>query len=245
MRILVALIVFVALALAIVAPAAARHARQPSWREEFSAGLGAFVGFDHDYGSQKAEAGQCTVANGVLSLTTAYRSPGVYAIAMALTTRTFDHGYFEARIKYPLGQALTPSFWLRRPASAPTPWTEIDIMEAFPNTGGQWPGPNRFQSTLHYLSGTGTAWHQVTTDAGTSLAGAWHTFGLNWLPGTSLTFYLDGANVGSITADVLPATAMTIVVSMGVGSWSAPADATTPATATMQVDYVRWWDRKP
>ena len=66
-------------------------------------------------------------------------------------------------------------------------------MEAYPNTNA-WPGVTRTYSTLHY--GSQNATHEVITNAGYSLAGGWHRYGVEWREG-SLTFYLtrtDGVN---------------------------------------------------
>jgi beta-glucanase (GH16 family) len=208
--------------------------------------MGPFAGFTHTYSTTfRVDASQCTVANGVLNVTERSEGGGKYVSCMALTSKTFDHGYFEARIKYPMGTGFDAAFWLRRPPSVPSPRSEIDIVEAYPNNPYVWPGPNRYQATMHYVVGSGLQNHQVTYDAGSSLTDQWHVFGAEWLPGQRLAFYLDGVRTGVVTADVLAPTTMNIVLSLGVGTWSADANSTTPTVATMQVDWVHWYDAKP
>lgn len=213
----------------------------PSWAEEFTSGMGNFYGDDHDYVGTPTivRPAQCSVSGGLLNLTSRYLGEGRFESCMALTSLTFDHGYFETRMKYPAGD-FDAAFWLRRPIAIPSPRSEIDIAEATPVAGC--PGPNQYFATMHYVSGGVLAFHQFTKDAGVSLVDQWHTFGAEWLPGSRLTFYFDGASIGTITADVLAATdTMNIVLSLGVGTWCAPTPgAETPTLATMQVDYVRW-----
>jgi hypothetical protein len=98
---------------------------------------------------------------------------------------------------------------------------------------------------MHYPSGGKLAYHQITYDARTPLTDTWHVFAAEWLPGEKIAFYLDGVRIGTISSDVLGATTMNIVLSLGVGTWSAEPDGTTPTSATMQVDWVRWHDSKP
>ena len=217
-----------------------------SWGEEFLSGLGAFSGLTYTYSSTfRVDASQCTVANGVLNVSERYVGSGVYSSCMALTTKTFDHGYFEARLKYPMGTGFDVAFWLRRPPSVPSPRSEIDIVEAYPNDPYIWPGPKAYQATMHYVSGTGLQYHQFTHTAASSLTDTWHVFAAEWLPGQKIAFYLDGASIGTVTADVLGPTTMNIVLSLGVGTWSSIANSTTPASATMQVDWVHWYETRP
>ena len=150
----------------------------------------------------------------------------------------FDHGYFEARIRYPKGNGLSPAFWLMRPLSAATPWDEVDFMEAYPNTTGE-----MFQSTVHTYPGGAHSYRQVTATG--SLSGSWHTFGALLVPGQRVDIYVDGVLKGSLTQGVPARQDFHIVLSHIAGNWSAQPDATTPNAAFMEVDWVRWYDTKP
>jgi hypothetical protein len=61
---------------------------------------------------------------------------------------------------------------------------------------------------------------------------------------------MDGALLGEssnpITSDVLSANlALVLSFSVGASDWCCKTDATTPASASMLVDWVRWSEVKP
>lgn len=216
-----------------------------TWSDDFSSGLSQWTPKVHTFNAgYRTAASQVSVSAGVLNLTSVREGPGAYVSGTVYSDRTFDRGYFEARIKWPKGTGFDCAFWLY-PEGRSTPAPEIDIIEAYPNEPYVWPGPNRYQATMHYVSGGVSRNHQITHDAGQDLTDQWHIVGANWIPGQRLEFYLDGTMIGSITADVLPATSMNVMFSQILATWSAPPDATTPASATMQVDWVRWYESKP
>jgi beta-glucanase (GH16 family) len=67
----------------------------------------------------------------------------------------------------------------------------------------------------------------------------WHTYGLDWEPG-SLTYYLDGAAIFSVTnaADV-PTNSMFMILNLAVGGdWPGSPDGSTVFSAHMMIDYV-------
>ena len=210
---------------------------------EFDGGLGAFA-YDGQwgcgFGRQSDFMGnlqQVSVAGGVATITAQRKATPCgrqWASAVMSTRGRFaqQYGYFEARIRYDAGNGLWPAFWMN-PADGGWP-PEIDIMEAYPNLTA-WPGVTRTYATLHYSAQNLS--HEVITDAGVSLAGGWHRYGMEWQAG-SLAFYLDGVRVGSITQDV-PAEPFYIILNLAVGNWSAMADGSTPDGAQMQIDYVR------
>jgi len=216
----------------------------PAWSDDFSSGLARWTPKVHAFDGFRVDETQVSISNGVLNLTALREVPGRYVTGSVYSDRTFDHGYFEARIKWPKGTGFDSAFWLY-PEGRSTPAPEIDIIEAYPNDPYVWPGPDRYQATMHYVSGGVSRNHQITHDAGYDLTDRWHTVGAHWLPGNRLEFYFDGASIGAISADVLPATPLNIMFSQGLATWSAPPDASTPAAATMQVDWVRWYETKP
>jgi beta-glucanase (GH16 family) len=158
-----------------------------------------------------------------------------YASAAFSTKGTWSQAYgtWEARIKYDKGNGLWPAFWLD-PANGSWP-PEIDILEAYPNTGGVWPGPDRVYSTLHY--GSSNLQHSIIGDFGYDMTTAFHLYKMDWTPG-KLVFSVDGSVIGIVTANV-PSTPMYLILDLAVGNWSARADASTPDIATMEIDYVR------
>lgn len=208
------------------------------WREDFTSGLGSFQIFTHTWSTaQRADAAHVSVENGVMRL----RADSWPQVGGMVIGPAFDDGYFEARIRFQAGTGLSPAFWLQRPLSAPTPWDEIDIMEAWPNATG-WPGPNTFYSTAHIYPGGVLSSTQLPVDAGTSLAGTWHTYGARLIPGQRVDIYLDGVLRTSITAGVPVRQDFVVVLSHIAGNWSAQPDGTTPNPAYMDVDWVSWTD---
>lgn len=217
----------------------------PSWTEGFNTDLGIFVPFDHQYTDLHVTASQCTVSGGLLHLTARYIGEGRWDSCMVLTNRTFDHGFFEARVRFPAG-LYDAAFWLRRNPLPPTPRSEIDIVEAYPFDNGRCPGPTKYQATLHRNDGT---WSQFTPSFGHDAVGEWHTYAAEWLPGSRLVFYLDGIAVGTITTGVPAATdTMDISLSLAVGTavWCGTANPgnDTPTLGVMDVDWVHWRDQR-
>jgi beta-glucanase (GH16 family) len=218
----------------------------PAWSDEFSSWSSAkWTAKKWTFNSTyRVDPSQVSVSGGVLNLTSKYEGGGSYVSGTVFSNRTFDHGYFEARIKWPKGTGFDSSFWMVREGTI-SPRPEIDIIEAYPYDPYVYPGPNRFQATMHYMSGGVLRHHQFTYDAGRDLTNEWHTVGVEWIPGKRMTFYFDGVSIGSVTVDVIPAQPMNAIFSQIISSWPAPPDSTTPTLATMQVDWVRWWDAKP
>lgn len=78
--------------------------------------------------------------------------------------------------------------------------------------------------------------------AGAVLSAGFHTYGVDWEP-DHITFYLDGAAVGTVTDPTLiPHQPMYPIMNLAVGgTWGGPPDARTQFPATMDVDYIRVW----
>lgn len=103
--------------------------------------------------------------------------------------REFTYGYFEAKMKMPVGGGAWPAFWLLGTNINTVQWPacgEIDIMEYTGNVA------NRSTSAIHYANSSGV--HDSKSGAviaNTDFSNDYHTYGLLWLPNT-LTFYVDG-----------------------------------------------------
>ena len=182
-----------------------------------------------------------SVANGLCTITAERaRTPSgrMYAAAAMGTRNAFAQAYgtFEARLRYSAGQGVWPAFWLL-PAGALRPPPEIDIFEAYPGAGGArgGSGVNVVVSALHYEGGT----HYFSHDAASDLTSDFHTHRLVWSPDL-LVFSIDGVETGRITRDV-PTVPMYPILNLALGAPGFRADATTPAIATMEIDYVRIW----
>ncbi|KUN75333.1 1,3-beta-glucanase [Streptomyces bungoensis] len=100
---------------------------------------------------------------------------------------TAQYGHVEARMKIPRGQGMWPAFWM---LGTPVNWPdsgEIDVME---NVGYE---PSTVHGTIHGpgYSGSGGLGAAYTLPNGQAFADAFHTFAVDWAPG-SITWSVDG-----------------------------------------------------
>jgi beta-glucanase (GH16 family) len=181
---------------------------------------------------------QVSQGGGVLSLTLAQKSetcggdPARYATGLVSTSGkfSFTYGLVEARVWVPAvagrpGQVANwPAVWAdgrHWPADG-----EIDIAEGL---------SGEMCSHLHDTADPGGVGPRGGACPAGSFAGGWHTFAVDWEPG-SLTFYYDGRDVGAVTSGVTSAP-MFLVLDYATGDAGGPVQA----PATMKVDYVRVW----
>lgn len=169
--------------------------------------------------------------------------------------REFAYGIFEARLKVPRGRGFLPAFWLMTADEGRWgQWPvcgEIDIMEVL---GHQ---PKTCFGTLHYGLPHTQDQGCFTLPRG-DLAGGFHTFSLEWLPGL-VRWYLDGrlfhqarhwfcAGEGGARRPY-PAPfdhRMYLILNLAVGGvWPGPPDETTDfARAALAAEYVRVYQKK-
>jgi len=213
-------------------------ALRPEWSALHVPGDRGF-GLDSDF---LGDLRQVSVANGTCTITAARvatSSGRPYASAAMATRATFAQAYgtFEIRVRYPAGQGMWPAFWLLRDQVEIGGPPEIDIFEAYPGRGGigGGSGPNVVVSSLHYQGGT----HHFSYDRGSDMTADFHTHRLTWSPGL-LVFSIDGVETGRVTQNV-PDVAMYPIVNLAVGAPGFRADSSTPAVATMDIDYIRVW----
>jgi beta-glucanase (GH16 family) len=179
-----------------------------------------------------------TGADGV---TRAYTSGALETAGLFQTT----YGRVEARIKLPTGRGLWPAFWAVGSDVDRVGWPrsgEIDMME---NLGrdpftvlGSIHGPEAEKARGYALTST----HRASS----SLAAAYHTYGVVRRPGR-IVFTLDGAPYATRTRASLPQSASWVfdkpfflVLTLAVGgSWPGPPSGSTRFPARMLVDWVR------
>ncbi|MDI1463018.1 family 16 glycosylhydrolase [Catellatospora sp. KI3] len=169
-----------------------------------------------------------------------------YTSARLLTQGKFTqtYGRFEARLKIPRGQGLWPAFWMLGNDIATNPWPnngEIDIME---NIGAE---PGTVHGSLHGpgYSGGNPLTGQYTLPGGAALANDFHTYAVDWAPG-SVTWYIDGIQYSRKTSADAGGNRwvfdhpffMIMNVAVG-GNWPGSPNAGTVFPQTMVVDYVR------
>ena len=180
-----------------------------------------------------------------------------YSSARILTRDKFSqtYGYFEARMKTPVGPGMWPAFWM-----LPQPdgswgsnngyggWPhsgEIDIMEAKGRL------QNIVDHTLHFSTVEGSHRYIGTSSVVSGTTADWHVYAVDWTP-AYIEYYLDGVSVqrynnvawstASSSANSAPFDKpFYMLINLAVGgqydNYNEPgADFT---QATMQVDYVR------
>ncbi len=154
---------------------------------------------------------------------------------------SFLYGYAQATIKMPAGnaQGLWPAFWM-----LPTPDPgyhdgdgEIDITEVID-------GQDIDNVHLHH-SGYTTAGYAYKT--GVNLSAAFHTYGVDWEPGT-MTFYFDGAPIFSASGPIVPDVAEYLILDLwigGAGSWPGAPNSSTVFPNAMTVRSLEVWQHTP
>ena len=152
-------------------------------------------------GDAYASASNVSVGGGDLTLTAQRVAQGgkdftTGTISTGYNVQTFTGGYFEARVLLPTTVGSWPAFWGLYSGWPP----EADIMEYPLTTDGGADGlqSNQYNTNFHYTNSSGgnSAGAGVVNTG--VLNSTWHTFGMNWVPNTSVTFYLDGNQVQSL-----------------------------------------------
>lgn len=159
---------------------------------------------------------------------------------------TWTYGRFEARMKLPYGNGIWPAFWLLGADINQKGWPasgEIDILE---HIGRQ---PTHVYATVHgpgYSGGNGVG--GFTTFPSGSLSDEFHVFTLEWDP-QEMRWYVDGQQYFSLTPADLPGAwvfdhPFFIILNLAVGgNWPGYPDESTVFPQTLQVDYVRVYQR--
>jgi beta-glucanase (GH16 family) len=162
---------------------------------------------------------------------------------------TATYGRFEARMKIPYGQGIWPAFWLLGSNIDGVGWPqcgEVDIME---NIGKE---PSVIHGTIHGpgYSGVNGIGSSYSLPENQRFADSFHTFAIEWEPNV-IRFYCDGILYKTRTPADLPQgktwvynQPFFILLNLAVGGgWPGNPDGTTVFPQTMQVDYVRVYQR--
>ncbi|MFE0515128.1 ricin-type beta-trefoil lectin domain protein [Streptomyces sp. NPDC058964] len=153
---------------------------------------------------------------------------------------TAQYGHVEARMKIPRGQGMWPAFWM---LGTPVDWPdsgEIDVME---NVGFE---PSTVHGTIHGpgYSGSGGIGAAYSLPGGQAFADAFHTFAVDWAPG-SITWSVDGtvyqrrtpADLGSRTWVFDKPFFLILNLAVG-GYWPGDPDGSTVLPQQLVVDSV-------
>lgn len=188
----------------------------------------------------------------------AEKTPSGMWTSARMTTRgikNFQYGRIEARMKFPIGAGLWPSFWMLGSNLDSVGWPasgSVTIVENVPLlAGANGLGPSMIRSTLHgprYFGYNGL-WHDYKFPNGARVDDeGFHTYGIIWSPGL-IQFYVDDpANVFCVlNPNDLPAGGewvfdhpFFLVMNLAVGGdWAGEPDASTPSPSQVLVDWVR------
>lgn len=149
-----------------------------------------------------------------------------------------QYGYFEIRAWMPEGKGIFPQFELQVPGGAfpPRP-PEIVIAEMY----GQ--DPDTVQQGYSTVDGFGNVFNYEHEFAGPDFSEGFHTYGIDWQPG-SLTWYVDGRETLRYIGSDVPMSALYPIIKMAVGSNEVGSpDASTVFPADLKIDYFRAYQR--
>ncbi|WDZ93270.1 glycoside hydrolase family 16 protein [Nocardiopsis sp. HUAS JQ3] len=233
------------------------------WSDEFDGAAGTApdpANWNHETGAHgwgnnelqnytNSRANSALDGQGNLVITARQEADGSYTSARMTTQDKVEHAYgrIEARIKIPRGQGIWPAFWMLGSGFPDTPWPdsgEIDIME---NVGYE---PHMVHGTVHGpgYSGADGIGSSYTHPQGWSFADDFHTFAVDWSPG-SITWSVDGNAYHTLTsADVggnpwVYDQSFFMILNVAVGgNWPGYPDGTTQFPQQMVVDYVRIYE---
>jgi beta-glucanase (GH16 family) len=195
---------------------------------------------------------QASIVSGNLRITATNQpiADKQYRSARLESWATFGPGRFEARIDLPTGQGMWPAFWLFPNRKIDWPLGgEIDILE---NRGSE---PTIISSAYHWPAQEGqccvsqyVSQNYTATDGGSPLNfhAGFHTYAVEW-DAAELRFYVDGILHFVVTESgerPIFETPKNIILNLAVGGiFGGDPDGTTVFPQTMDVDYVRVWQR--
>jgi beta-glucanase (GH16 family) len=209
-----------------------------------------------DYDAEYDLPGQVSEANGVIDIR-ATRTPtegmlggvpAVYPFASGVVCTygkfEFTGGYVQIEAKMPGGAGMWPGLWML-PGSGATgksPY-EIDIFEGGADDGGPGTSPNDMYA-WHLHTPTGV--FGAVTNSKINLTTSFNTYGLMWVPGKLIRWYLDGRLIGSLSSAraPIPDEPMDLIMNLQVATaaasgWHSVYDRETPVTSDMQISGVQ------
>jgi beta-glucanase (GH16 family) len=216
-----------------------RAANGAPWNGNGSGGSGGNVG---GYNAEYFEPSQVHVNNG-LTLTAARGSsqPGYQWTSGVVSTYgkfQFDGGYVQIEARMPGGDGMWPGLWmLPGPGGSHGDDNELDLFEGNYIGNGVSPNDNAAWQLITPSGATGGL-----ADAATDLTAGFHIYGVNWIPGQSVTWYLDGKQIGQVTSAQypIPNEPMELIIDLQVANssasgWRTIFDDSTPSPSTMSI----------
>ena len=151
----------------------------------------------------------------------------------------FTYGYAETRAKVTFGRGYWPAFWLLNAyygQGGDDP--EIDIMEFIGHD------QDVVYHTYHYYDANGKLRSTESEPTpGIDYTADFHTFGVEWKPGT-IIYFVDGIEVHRVTDPKVSQQSMYVIANTALGGWWAgDPDETTPFPGKFMIDYIRVYQR--
>jgi beta-glucanase (GH16 family) len=163
----------------------------------------------------------------------------------------FKYGVAAARVKFPQGRGQHGAFWLQRnqeqiPGDPKRSGAEIDVVEFF---GEGYPGGG-LASFLYYLNSDGEnekvggVWPKATRQLppGDAWWRSYHVFSVEWTP-KRYVFRVDGREIFR-TSEGISGVKQFLILSLLSSDWELPQLDQTTLPTTMEVDWVRVWQRR-
>jgi beta-glucanase (GH16 family) len=220
------------------------------WNSNGAGGSGGGNQYDVEYDMPS----QVSVNNGSLNITTTQK-PVVgdvrgSAVTFPVTSGAvssygnfeFTGGYLQISMKAPSGDGAWPGLWLLpgKGAGGSGDNFEIDMQEG--GYTGSGPANQAFAAHLHTPSGT----FGKQLDSGIDLTAGFNTYGIDWVPGKSITWYLNGKEMAQVTsADMpIPTEPMELIIDSQVANsnaagWHTAFDSSSPASTQMQINGIQ------
>lgn len=130
----------------------------------------------------------------------------------------FTGGYLSITMQAPSGDGAWPALWMLPGQGAGNSGDnyEIDMQEGGFTNGSSSTNDNMAWH-LHNSSGS----FGGVTNTGTNLTSGYNTYGVDWVPGKSITWYLNGKEVGEITSaqTTIPDEPMEVIMTNSVGDF--------------------------
>jgi hypothetical protein len=202
------------------------------WNSDGAGGSGGDPG---NYDAEYFEPSAVTVDNGLSLTATRGSSRSGYSWTSGVVTTqglfALAQGYVQVRAWMPdMTTGMWPGIWFMGNA---TELPEIDLYE-----GGYTPNPNSaFAANLH-VSGAS----QQIAQPGIDLAAGWHTYGIDYEPGSSITMYLDGQQVARYTQNIPTGPYFLLLdlqVAQNTTGWHTVVGTSTPSPSVMKVAEVQ------
>jgi hypothetical protein len=206
------------------------------WSSDGAGGSGSTAGsFDAEYFKPSA----VSVNNGLsLTATPGSSQPGYSWTSGVVETQGLESisaGYVQIRAWMPdMSTGMWPGLWLMGDKSE---LPEIDLNEGGYTQSGS---PNTAMACNLHAAGVG----QQIVNTGADMSSGWHTYGIDYQPGKSLTYFLDGKQVCQYSSNV-PSGPYSLIIDLQVAQqtsgWHTLVGSATPTPSVMRVAEVQFY----